>query len=158
MSNSTLVRVGNLAFDARALANMAGTDSSPASDDSPGAVWLRRVASAYDREAFTEDYDVNDAAFELAASASGSLSDTETWGIVTDLKLYAVAKSGGFEEGLYAEQFSYTDPHTFRQGYASAIRTDRLGDALRWWLHETAERLIYEILAEDLAEAEKEEA
>ncbi|HEY1705493.1 MAG TPA: hypothetical protein VGG75_37890 [Trebonia sp.] len=140
MSNAKLVRIGDSTYDAQDLAGMT-YGSVPRDDNSPGAVWLRAVATAYanDREdLMAGDEEARNA---IVDQMSGQLSSAETWQVVTDLKLYAEAEDGRFDEGLFAEYFAYTD-RAYKTAHTWAIRAGKLTDALNWWLYETAGALL----------------
>jgi hypothetical protein len=142
MSNAKLVRIGDSTYDAQDLAGMT-YGSVPRDDNSPGAVWLRAVATAYadDREDLVAgDEETRDA---IVDRMSGQLSSAETWQVVTDLKLYAEAEDGRFDEGLWADSLnSEPGPPDFRAEHVWAIRANKLTDALNWWLYETAGALL----------------
>jgi hypothetical protein len=145
------VKIGNLELDAQDLSGMT-YGSVPSTQNSPGAVWLRAVATAYldDRdELLAENYDTRD---EIVNRVSGQVSSTETWQVVTDLRLFADAQDGLLDYGLWAEALSAENPRTFRQETVWAVRKDKLTDALQGWLDETARALLYALWQADIAE------
>jgi hypothetical protein len=145
------VSIGNLVYDAQDLSGMT-YGSTPSTQNSPGAVWLRAVATAYlgERdEMLAGDEETRDGIIDRM---SAQVSSQETWQVVTDLKLYAEAEDNRFDYGLWTESFEYLNPRTFRQETVYAVRKDELTDALQWWLHETAEALLAGLRQADINE------
>lgn len=151
-SDRVLTRIGNLVLDAQDLSGMT-YGSVPQDDKGPGAQWLRSVATAYLNnrdELLAEDEEARN---EIADRVSGQVSSTETWQVVTDLRLFADAQDGSFDEGLWADSLnSEPGPPDFRVKHVWAVRTDKLTDALQWWLYETAGALLYALRQADIAE------
>ena len=129
MPASQLIRIGELALDAQDLSRMT-YGNVPRDDGSPGAVWLRAVASAYlsgRKEMLAEDEETRDS---IVDRMSGQLSPAETWAVVTDLKLYAEAEDDRFDYGLWSEAFDYTNSRTFKREAVFAVRKNELTSAL----------------------------
>ena len=140
-----VVAEDNYGYQAHGLAAKAGVDSGR-NDTSPGSLWLVSVFEAYvrERDEIAEAGYPRDAISELVQRVCDP-GTQETWAIVTDLKLY----THNFDEGLYAEHLDYQNPRTYRTEHVWAIRTEKLADALGWWLYEVASWLVYALARED---------
>lgn len=152
MAEVAKVRIGNATYyDARQLSDLT-YGSVPDDSNGVGARWLVAVAEQYaDERDELRDYG-QDRISEIADSIS-NLSDRDTWQVVTDLQLFRAAESGLLDYGLWADNFKHVNPRTYREETAWALRFDKISDALRMWLYETASTLVYALRQADTEES-----